>query len=121
MSKEICQQLKIKYDKSLPKSLAENEITPFAKIVSQRKKFKKGEFIFDFDITDFGYSICEIELLVKDKSEINIAAKKIEKFAKEINFENRPVKGKLIEYIYRNRSEHYQALVKAGVIRGTLL
>lgn len=115
--KEICQHLKIDFEHSLSETLEKNKITPFAKIISQRKKFKKGEFTLDFDITDFGYSICEIELLVKDKSEINIAAKKIEKFAKEINFENRPVKGKLIEYIYRNRSEHYQALVKAGVIR----
>lgn len=114
--KEICQYLKIDFGNSLLNTLARNKITPFAKIISQRKKFKKGEFTLDFDITDFGYSICEIELLVKDKSEIDYTAKRIENFAKEINLENKPVRGKLIEYIYRNRSEHYRALVKAGVI-----
>lgn len=115
--KEICQNLQINYKNSLLISLAKNKIAPFAKIASQRKKFKKDEFTIDFDITDFGYSICEIELLVSDKSEINSAVKKIENFAKEINLENRPVRGKLIEYIYRNRPEHCRALVKAGVIR----
>lgn len=114
---EICQHLKITLINSLSETLEQNNIFQFAEIVSEREKYKKGDFTMDCDITDFDYSICEIELMVKDESQIVQALEKIEKFRKENNLSSNPVRGKLVEYIYRNRPKHYQALREAGVIR----
>lgn len=115
--KEIFEHLKINFKNSLSEALKQNNIKSFATIVAERKKYQKDDFVIDFDITDFGYSICEVELMVEDESEIKQALEKIEKFRKENNLSSKPVRGKLVEYIYRNRPEHYQSLREAGVIR----
>ncbi len=113
----IRELLNIKSNKPLLESLETYGIKPFARIIAQRKKYKKSEFTIDFDITDFGYSICEVEILVKNDSEIQQALEKIEKFRKQNNLSSKVVRGKLIEYIYENRPKHYQVLLKAGVIK----
>ncbi|KKQ18317.1 MAG: Thiamine-triphosphatase [Berkelbacteria bacterium GW2011_GWA1_36_9] len=115
--KEIYQYLKINLEKSLLEALKQNNISPFATIVSERKKYKKDDFTIDFDITDFGYSICEVELMVEDESKIDQALIKIDNFRKENSFRDDRVRGKLIEYIYRNNLQHYQTLQAAGVIK----
>ena len=115
--KGICQHLKITFKNSLSETLKQNNINPFAKIVSERKKYKKDNFIIDFDITDFGYSICEVEIMVENEFQIKQALERIEKFKTKNDLSPEPVRGKLVEYIYRHNPQHYQALQAAGVIR----
>lgn len=114
---EICQYLGINFGKSLKNSLEKNKINPFATITAERKKYRKDDFTIDFDITDFNYSICEVELMVQDDSQMNQALEKIENFRKANNLKDERVRGKLVEYIYLNRPEHYRALKMAGVVR----
>lgn len=113
---EICSFLGINDRIPFEESLANEKIKPFAKIIAERKKYKKGEFNLDFDITDFNYSVCEVELMVEDETKIDQAVEKIEKFRKQNGFSDKKIKGKLIEYIYRNLPKHYENLVASGVI-----
>jgi adenylate cyclase class IV len=115
--KEIAKDLEINFENTLAESLKQNQIEPFATIVATRKKYQKGDFNLDLDLTDFGYSICEIELMVEDETKMAEAMAKIENFRVEYGLNAGPVRGKLVEYIYRNRPEHYAILLKSGVIR----
>jgi len=94
--------------------------TPFVSIITSRRKYKTGSFVLDLDAVDFGtfvYHIFEIELLVNEKSEIEGAIQKILAFAKEKNLTIAPVRGKVVEYLKRERPEHYQALLAAKVVK----
>lgn len=115
--KEIAKDLEISFKNNLAESLKKNQIEPFATIVAMRKKYTKGSFNLDLDLTDFGYSICEIELMVEDETKMADAMAKIENFRVEYGLNAGHVRGKLVEYIYRNRPEHYAILLRAGVIR----
>lgn len=93
---------------------------PFCICKTTRRKYKKEPFIIDLDAVDFQdftYNIGEIELMVDDKSEIEGAIEKIMAFAKEQNLAIAPVRGKVIEYLKRTKPHHYQALVRAGVVK----
>lgn len=92
----------------------------FCTCKTTRRKYKKEPFIIDLDIVDFQdftYNIGEIELMVNDKSEIEDAIGKIIDFAKSQNLTIAPVRGKVIEYLKRVKQEHYQTLVKSGVVK----
>lgn len=115
--KEIAKDLEIIFENTLAESLKKNQIEPFATIVAMRKKYKKSSFNLDLDLTDFGYSICEIELMVEDETKMADAMAKIENFRVKYGLNAGHVRGKLVEYIYRNRPEHYAILLRAGVIR----
>lgn len=100
--------------------LAQAGYVPFCVCKTTRRKYKKEPFIIDLDTVDFQdftYNIGEIELMVNDKSEIEGAIEKIMAFAKEQNFAVAPVRGKVIEYLKRTKPNHYQALVRAGVVK----
>lgn len=113
---EISRILNFSYPGDFNKNLQIHKYQPFVTLVTTRKKYKKGEFIIDLDIIDFGYSIGEIELMVNDKSQIQAASDKIIVFAKENDLELTAVRGKVVEYLRRNNPEHHQALVSAGVV-----
>ena len=102
---EIRKILNLPEKKTLKEDLEESGYHPIATLITTRKKYKKGEFIIDFDIIDFGYSIGEIELMIKDKSEIKKASDKIIAFAEENGLIISAVLGKLVEYIRRNDPE----------------
>jgi len=101
---------------SVDQHLANNSICQFATICSARSKYKTDKFNFDLDVTDFGYSIGEIEIMVKDASEIPSAQKLIDQFVSEHDLVVAGVQGKVLEYLNRFRREHYDALVVAGLI-----
>ena len=44
------------------------------------------------------------------------ALARIEALATELGLDQTPVRGKIIEYLFRFRQPHYDALVEAGVI-----
>ncbi len=113
---EIRQILKLPESGNFKQDLQNRGYQPFVTLVTTRKKYKKGEFIIDLDVIDFGYSIGEIELMVRDKFEMQSASDKIIAFAKENELALTAVRGKVVEYLRRNNLKHYQVLVDAGVV-----
>lgn len=115
---EICQFLALRETgKTLDEDLQSNGYKPFATITTTRKKYKKREHYFVLDETDFNFDILEIEVMVDDESKISDAEKKILEFAKQHGFTTALDTGKVVEWIRRNDTKHYQALKKAGVVR----
>jgi adenylate cyclase class IV len=101
--------------------LKENGYTPFCTCVTTRERYQKGDFSVDVDFveydSDFTYQMVEIELLVDDEAEISVASEKIIQLARETGFSLEPVRGKVIEYLARKRRDHYDFLVRHGVIQ----
>lgn len=112
----IYKALDIKPTATLQKDLEINGYKPFSTFTTTRKKYKKGDFVIDLDVIDFGYSIGEIELMVESQSEMEEALNKILAFAKEQGLSVAPVRGKVFEYIRRNSPEHFKALEEAEVL-----
>ncbi len=108
--KEIAGALKLDISRPLAEVLAENNIKPFCSITTTRRKYKKDGFGIDIDTMDFGYDICEIELMVSDVSEIPIAEDKILAFSKQFNLPHIRVRGKVLEYLRLNNPAHMEAI-----------
>jgi adenylate cyclase class IV len=108
--------LKLAGSNSLEADLLEAGYLPFARIIKQRRGYKRGSFHIDLDVCDFGYEIAEIELMVERDEERGPALERINKFATDIGLDQTPVRGKIIEYLYRYSRPHYDTLVEAGVI-----
>jgi len=113
---EIRNILKIPLNKTLLEDLETNNYYCIASITTIRRKFKKDDFTIDLDSMDFGYEVGEVELMVQNESEMNMAMKRILNFIHEYGLEIVPVRGKVLEYINRNNPKHYHALEKSGVI-----
>jgi predicted adenylyl cyclase CyaB len=123
---ELEEKGKIRTALGLPKkgtfteNLAKGKYSPFCSLRTTRRKFKKKEFNIDLDTVQgegFSYNIGEIELMVDDVTEMSVAINKIMSFAKEKNLTIAPVRGKVLEYLKLKNPRHYQALVKAGIIK----
>jgi adenylate cyclase class IV len=104
-------------DSSLEELLLSHEYKPFTEFISNRRKYRKGDFIIDIDSTNFGYNIMEVELLVDDGSMLQEAQDRIKEFADTFSLEIKYIRGKLIELLYRKNREHFNALVKAGIVK----
>ncbi|MBI4437761.1 CYTH domain-containing protein [Candidatus Uhrbacteria bacterium] len=89
---------------------------PFATLRKERHSYKRGDFHIDLDVCDFGYAVAEIELMLEREDDRDMARDRIEAFAQDIGLDQTPVRGKIIEYLYRTRRPHYDALVEAGVL-----
>ena len=112
--------LNLPSDGTLAEVLASNGYKPFCTCKTTRRKYQKSPFIIDLDVVDFDhfvYTIGEIELMVSRKSEIEGAVEKIIAFAKENQLTMAPVRGKVIEYLKRERPEHYHYLTQAGIVQ----
>ena len=117
---KIKQALNLPSNENLTDSLTKAEYFPFCTCKTTRKKYKKDIFIIDLDLVDFidfTYNIGEIELMVNNKSEIENAIEKIMTFAKEQNLIIAPVRGKVMEYLKKTKPNHYQALIKANIVK----
>lgn len=114
---EICAYLDIDLEVDMANSLKIAGYLPCASVTTKRRKFKKEGFVIDLDEMDFGYTIGEIEKLVETENEIKGAVESILDFAKENGLKIMQVRGKLIEYFYRNNKKHFEALLEAGVVR----
>jgi thiamine-triphosphatase len=106
---------------SMEASLEEDGYSKFCTCKTTRKKYKKNGFGIDVDFVeyndDFIYELAEIEIMVEDKSEMAKALEKIIDFAKENNLEIGYVRGKVLVYLKNRSPDHFQALVKSGVIK----
>ncbi|GIW62272.1 MAG: hypothetical protein KatS3mg090_0098 [Patescibacteria group bacterium] len=93
-------------------------IQQYCKISTERSHYKKDEFTvvvdkcFYNDDKDFNYQICEVELVVKDKSYIKESEFKIEKFIRQHGFELKPVVGKLPYFLKVENPEIFSFLSK---------
>jgi len=117
---KIREALNLPPNGNLSDDLAKTGYSPFCTCKTTRRKYKKEPFIIDLDTVDFQdftYNIGEIELMVKEKSEIESAIEKIMDFAKSQNLTIVPVRGKVIEYLKRAKPNHYQALIDAKVVK----
>lgn len=122
---ELTNEEKIRRKISLPKNgdlradLKTAGYLPFCTLRTTRTKYRQGEFIIDLDHVDYGdfdYDLGEVELTLNDVTKIPEATKKIRAFAKLNSLSLIPVRGKVVEYLKNRRPNHYQALLKSGVI-----
>ncbi len=82
-------------------------------IKTKRFKYHKKGFIIDIDETDFGHTVCEIELKVKNEKKINTAEQKIIKFAKHYGLDVvNKIPGKVAECLRVTRPDVYEKYLK---------
>lgn len=115
--------LKLTRDGDLRAALEAAGYHVFARCQTTRRKYEKDGFHIDCDVatfpdvSDFTHRIAEIELMVYDDSMIGAAGARIAKFAELYGLSFGSHHGKIVEYLFRFRPEHYAALVRAGVVR----
>lgn len=114
---EIVRQLDLRPGLSFVVALKEKRIEPFVTMVTTRESFEKDGFHFDFDEMDFGFVTFEAELMVKDVKEISLAEKRLMGLAEIYGIKSTKGRGKVIEYLARYSPRHYEALVRAGVVK----
>ena len=117
---EIRKRLNLSDGKNMDEALLENGYSKFCICKTTRKKYKKDGFGIDIDFVDFGdfnYELAEIEIMVNDKSETQVALDQIISFAKSNNLTIGYVRGKVIEYLLKKKPKHFHALVESGVVR----
>ncbi len=113
--------LKIPQVGTLEEDLIANKYMPFMSCVTTRTKYSKDGFTIDLDYvdfdSDFDYQLAEIELILQDGKDENLAAQKILEFSQKHGLSDEPVRGKVIEYLMQKRPKHYQDLVDSGAIQ----
>lgn len=115
---KIIQVLKLKkYSPDFLSNLRKNGYHSFCKIKTTREKYAYEDFIIDSDEMDFGYALCEIEKMVKNKKEITVAAKRIIRLGKKLGLKMEwNLRGKVLEYLWRYDKKHYNKLKESRVI-----
>ena len=114
---EIAAELKLTAGSRVEDALREQGYAPFATIITHRETYQKDGFHLDFDEMDFGFTTFEAELMVQNPEEVQSAEARIMEFAKAYNIAATAGRGKVIEYLLRYKPEHYNALVRSGVVR----
>lgn len=120
---KVARRLGLSLDnKSLSVCLFENGYEVLADIITTRRKFKRDEFTFDFDVADYGYRIAEVELSVESVEEAKEAADKIMNLVRacELSPSSSPLRGKIMEYLYRFKPAKYNFLIEVWRRQGTL-
>ena len=115
--KEIAEELGLEECEDFSQSIVLAGYEPFAKIVTDRESYRKGDFHLDFDEMDFDFVTFEAELMVESADDVSRAEKKILDFAVEHGIAETKGRGKVIEYLARFKPEHYEALLRTGVVR----
>ena len=102
----------------LAETIAASGAQPFAEFKTARTKWKLGGCGLDADVASFGHAVMEIEVLVKEKSEVAEAEAEINRVADLVGAT--PLKamgGKLETYIRRHSPEVFAALVEEGILQ----
>lgn len=75
----------------------------------------------DLDVTNTGYSVGEVEMVVDDKDQIENAYKRVQSLISELTEGSAPLEGpatgKLEQFLITHRPDHYEACLQAGVIK----
>ena len=77
---------------------------------TKRTKYKKCGFTIDVDECDFGYNVCEIELMVKEENKAQEGKEKIIKFAQDNGLEFKKIMGKRKTYLIKNNLELFKKI-----------
>jgi len=116
---EIKAKLEINSETDLETGLRTKGYNPFCTCKTIRKTYQKEGFTIVLDQVDYGdfsYQIAEIELMLEESQDLDLATQKIRDFAKSIGLDQAPTRGKVLEYLYQVKPDHFQALVEAGVV-----
>ena len=92
------------------KDFQKEKLVLLGKIITDRTKYKKGEFILDFDETDFGLKKLDIELQIKNLEEAPLANQKILDLARDFGLTEVFLKLKPILYLEKMKPEIYNAI-----------
>lgn len=90
---------------------------------TNRTSYEKQGFHIDIDSASyldstFKYSIAEIELLVADEKDADIAEQKVIEFANECRLTtDQIILGKIVAYLQAEKPDHYNALLDANIIK----
>lgn len=89
-------------------------LTPIIDFKTKRIKYTKEGFTIDVDETDFGngikYKMCELELLMDDEGQVDVALERIKIFAQKYNFEIKKIFSKHREYLRVTKPEVYKEI-----------
>ena len=113
---EIRKVLEFPPNGNFTKALEGRGYLPMLEIETTRQKYKKGEFIIVFDATDLGFSIGEIEVAVRNESEVDAASDRLIDFAKKQGVELVSTEGKVLECLKIKQPELYRSIREAGVV-----
>lgn len=105
--KEIQKYFQI--DKPLD-TFVQDDLIEIINYSTNRKKYKKGDFIIDLDRLDFGYECVEIELQVENDSQVKHAHERIIELVKKYDFDLSPVTPKRESYFKIYKSEIHKEL-----------
>jgi adenylate cyclase class IV len=110
----IAQQLGLVLGSNFDDLLEDNDYQAFATIVTTRKRYGRDGFTIDIDTTNFGYSVCEIELMVPEGQQ-QLAEERILGLATSCGLPMGLVRGKLSEYVCRNYPQLHAELAQMGI------
>lgn len=117
---EIKSILNLPVETPLETALSSAGYFPFCSFKTIRRKYKNGEFNIDIDRIDYGdnflYQVAEIEVIAED-SKAKEAEESILNFAKKLGLDLKTIRGKVINYLFNKKPEHYKVLELAGVLR----
>jgi len=113
---EIRKVLELPLNGNFTEVLEEKGYSPVLEIETTRKKYKKGEFAIVFDVTNLGFSIGEIEVVVENESEIEAASDRLIDFAGKQGVELVSTEGKVLECLKIKQPELYQSIKGTGVV-----
>lgn len=118
-TERIMLALDLNTHRNLFDELKKSSIAPFCIAPTRRAKYTKDGFNIDIDeanFQEFTYRVAEIELVVNSEADMNKAAQEILDFAAQQGLTVTYVRGKIIEYLFRQKPDHFQALIKAGIV-----
>lgn len=116
----IRKQLELSTEIPFIYALEQANIKPRYHYTKTRNKYKKEDFILDFDHIDYGpftYDLCEVEIIVPTEQELAAATNKLHLFFATHNMKIEEVLGGLIYLIKKTNQEHYQLLQKSHKAR----
>lgn len=105
---EIRNVLGLNIGGSLEDSLRKAGYEKIADIATTRMTYKRGPFTLDFDETDFGFSLLEVERTFEREDERAEAELSIHDFADAMGLEQKHVLGKIHEYLMIKRPDLWE-------------
>ncbi|XP_044143895.1 thiamine-triphosphatase isoform X1 [Bufo gargarizans] len=107
-----------------PPNIESFGLNEFASFVTRRRRFllplaenSDSKVVVDLDEADFGFTVGEVEVLVKTQEEVENAFKKVEEICRLLGvFRETPVQGKVSTFLQMNRADLYRQLLEAHVL-----
>ncbi|KAL3944854.1 MAG: hypothetical protein SGBAC_001056 [Bacillariaceae sp.] len=115
----------------LPEFASDLPLQAFCRLATKRSSWQMDKewptqthagLSVDLDMTNTGFSVGEVEMVVDDKDQIKDANKRVQAMIAELmegtaSCEG-PAIGKLEHFLMIHRPDHYEACLEAGVIKG---